>query len=103
MFGEDILDVEPMEVDVVKTLLLKKLKKAGRGASPDDMVRLVKHLVCMPLAVTQAAAYIEQATPRMTVSKYTGTLEKNDSERAVLLPKDVRGPEETRRRPTRSS
>lgn len=42
VFSEDILDVEPMEVNVARTLFLKKLRKAGRGSSPDDIVRLVK-------------------------------------------------------------
>lgn len=61
-----------MEVNVGKDLFLRKLKKAQREAGPNDVKRLVKYLDCMPLAVTQAAAYIEQAAPRMTVSKYNG-------------------------------
>jgi hypothetical protein len=96
VFSEDILDVEPMEINVAKDLFLKKLKKAGRETSADDMERLIEHLDCMPLAITQAAAYIEQAAPRMTVSKYREMLEKNDSERAALLQKDVRDPRRDR-------
>jgi hypothetical protein len=96
VFDEDILGVEPMEVDVAKSLLLKKLKKSGREASHDNIVRLVKYLDCMPLAITQAAAYIEHSAPRMTVSRYTEKLEKNDSERAALLQKDVRDPRRDR-------
>jgi hypothetical protein len=48
-----------MEINVAKDLFLKKLKKAGRESSGDDMERLVKHLDCMPLTITQAAAYIK--------------------------------------------
>ena len=96
VFYEDVLDVKPMEVDVAVTLLLKKLKKAGPQASPDEMARLVKHLDCLPLAVTQAAAYIEQAAPRMTVTTYMGILEKNNSELATLLQKDIRDPRRDR-------
>jgi hypothetical protein len=96
VFSEDILDVEPMEINVAKDLFLKKLKKAGRETSANDIERLVKHLDCMPLAITQAAAYIEQAAPRMTVSKYREILVKNDSERAALLQKDVRDPRRDR-------
>ena len=84
MYSEDILDVGPMEAEVAKSLLSKKLKKAG-DISSDDMLRLVMYLDCMPLAVTQAAAYIEQATPRRTVSKYIEILETNQSERTTLL------------------
>jgi hypothetical protein len=77
-------------------LQTSRSKKAGQGASPDDMVRLVKYLHCMPLAVTQAAAYIEQAAPSMTVSKYLETLERNNSEHAALRQKDVRDPRRDR-------
>jgi tetratricopeptide (TPR) repeat protein len=43
----------------------------------------------MPLAITQAAAYISQRAPRTTVSKYLHDLRKSDGERASLLKKDV--------------
>jgi hypothetical protein len=85
VFSEDILDVEPMEINVAIDLFLTKVKKAGRGTSADELEHLVKHLDCMPLAIAQAAAYIEQAAPRMTVSKYREILGENDSERAKLL------------------
>ena len=92
VFSEDILDVEPMEIKVAKTLLMKKLKKAGRDAKSDEIERLIKYPDCMLLAITQAAASIEQAAPRMTVPNYMAILEKNESERATLLQKDVRDP-----------
>ena len=96
VFSEDVLDVDPMEVNVARDLFLKKLKKAGQETSANDMERLVNHLDCMPLAITQAAAYIEQAAPRISVSKYREILVKNDSERAALLQKDVRDPRRDR-------
>jgi hypothetical protein len=46
----------------------------------------------MPLAITQAAAYINQRAPRVTVSRDMEILENNDSERAKLLQKDIRDP-----------
>jgi hypothetical protein len=55
---EDILEVRPMEVDLAKELLLKKVKKGG-GKSGADIVHLVTQLDCMPLAISQAAAYID--------------------------------------------
>jgi hypothetical protein len=87
---EDVLDVRPMEVDVAKELLLKKVKKEGGKSSAEDVVQLVRHLDCMPLAISQAAAYIDQCAPRITVSRYISILEKNDSERVALLQKDIR-------------
>jgi hypothetical protein len=52
---EDILDVLPMDVDTSVTLIQKKL---GGDANNEDVVRLVRSLEGMPLAITQAAAYI---------------------------------------------
>lgn len=37
---EDVMEVQPMEVDVAKDLFLKKLRKRGR-ANTDDVVRLM--------------------------------------------------------------
>jgi hypothetical protein len=85
VYREDILDVEKMEVKVAKTLLVKKLNKAVRGTNPRDLECLVKCLECMPLAITQAAVYIEQAAPRMTVSRYLQILEESDGELTTLL------------------
>jgi len=87
---EDILEVRPMEVDVAKELLLKKVKKGGGKSGADDIVHLVTQLDCMPLAISQAAAYIDQCAPRMTVSRYIEILKKNDNERDRLLQKDIR-------------
>ncbi len=90
--SEDIFDVGPMEAELAETLLVKKLKKSERGAVLDDVVRLIRHLYCMPLAITQAAAYINQRAPRMTVSRYIVMLENNDGERAKLLRRGIRDP-----------
>ncbi|EXJ91796.1 hypothetical protein A1O3_00346 [Capronia epimyces CBS 606.96] len=46
----------------------------------------------MPLAITQAAAYINQRTPRVTISTYLEALKKSDDERGKLLQKDIRDP-----------
>jgi tetratricopeptide (TPR) repeat protein len=43
----------------------------------------------MPLAITQAAAYIVQRSPRMTISRYIGEVRRNDHDRSCLLMKDV--------------
>jgi hypothetical protein len=91
VYDEDILDIGPMEVDSAKELLFKKLKKRRRP-SVDESEGFVLLLDCMPLAISQAAAYIDQCAPRMTVSKYMAILAKNDNERATLLQTDVRDP-----------
>src|SRR5690348_11232575 len=51
----------------------------------NDTVDLVQQLDYMPLAITQAAAYISQRAPRVTVSTYLETFKKSDDDRAQLL------------------
>lgn len=50
--------------------------------------RTVQTLDFMPLAITQAAAYISQNAPRITVLKYLHKLRSSDKDRASLLRKD---------------
>jgi hypothetical protein len=69
-FGEDILDMGPTEIEVAVAHLTRKLRKQKDGDGSKNMVRLVRQLGCMPLPITQAAAYINQRAPRVTVSRY---------------------------------
>jgi hypothetical protein len=98
-YRDDVLEVKPMDVEVAAVLLMKKLKKPLQDAILEESVRLVQQLDCMPLAITQTAAYINQRAPRMTVSRYSEILEHDDDERTKLLQKDIRDP----RRDSRAS
>ena len=91
-YRDDILEVKPMEVEVEAVLLMKKLKKPPQDAIPEEIVYLVRQLDCMPLAITQAAAYIDKLAPRTTVSRYMEILEQDDGKRTELLLKDIRDP-----------
>jgi tetratricopeptide (TPR) repeat protein len=82
-----ILDVEPMSEAEATTLLANKL---GGTYSPDDLVELVAALDYMPLAISQAAAYISKRTPRDTVKSYLERLKKGDEEAEKLLGTDMR-------------
>ncbi len=82
----DIIKVEPMDQDHALALLHKKL--IG-NLNTTDAVELVQALDYMPLAITQAAAYISQNAPRITVSKYLYNLRRSDKDRASLLKKDL--------------
>ena len=64
-------------------------KKLGSAFEENSAVALIEALDCMPLAVTQAAAYIAQRAPRTTVSKYLQSLRKEDRDRSRLLDKDI--------------
>ncbi|KAF2186324.1 TPR-like protein [Zopfia rhizophila CBS 207.26] len=82
----DIIRVHPMGQAQALALLRNKLECSFEQ---DDAVALVEALDCMPLAITQAAAYISQRAPRATVSKYLQDLHKGDQERAKLLDMDI--------------
>ncbi|PVH68041.1 hypothetical protein DL98DRAFT_634240 [Cadophora sp. DSE1049] len=82
----DIIKVKPMDRDHALDLLHKKL---SGNLDTTDAVELVQSLDYMPLAITQAAAYISQRAPRITVSKYLRDLRGSDKDRASLLKKDV--------------
>jgi hypothetical protein len=87
--NQDILDVEPMNDKTSEALIRKKLKD---DVGKQDLVALVQSLDGMPLAITQAAAYINRRAPRMTTSKYLEELGRSDADRAKLLRRDLGDP-----------
>jgi len=66
----DIIDVAPM--DEVHALALFE-KKLGIQSNRKDIAELAAALEFMPLAVVQAAAYINQRAPRCSVRQYIET------------------------------
>jgi tetratricopeptide (TPR) repeat protein len=82
----DIINTDPMSDTESLTLLTKKLVGSHEQA---DAEQLVKKLDFMPLAITQAAAYINANAPRATIPKYLALLAKGDSDRAKLLSENV--------------
>jgi tetratricopeptide (TPR) repeat protein len=82
----DIIKVEPMDKHHALALLQKKLDSSP---DEDDALKLLQNLDYIPLAITQAAAYIKQRAPRTTVSTYLNELSRSDRDRARLLEKDV--------------
>ena len=84
--SSNIIKVEPMDQSDALALLHKKLPD---DLSTDGAVELLQALDYMPLAITQAAAYISQRAPRITISRYLDNLRRSDKDRATLLKKDV--------------
>jgi tetratricopeptide (TPR) repeat protein len=84
--GDCLVEVKPMDKDDALALLQKKL---GYGVDKDDAIELIHLLDSMPLAITQAAAYIEQRAPRMTISRYLDKVRQSDQGQSSLLMKDV--------------
>ncbi|RDW82157.1 hypothetical protein BP6252_03269 [Coleophoma cylindrospora] len=87
--NSDIVTIKEMDQDHALALLYKKLQGNSDTA---DAIQLVQTLDYMPLAITQAAAYIGQNTPRINLSKYLHILRASDKGRASLLKKDVGDP-----------
>ncbi|KAL8873245.1 MAG: hypothetical protein Q9198_007058 [Flavoplaca austrocitrina] len=85
--NENILKVEPMSEGYALALFRKKLKGED---NEDGVLELLRNLDYMPLAISQAAAYIRQRAPRVTVSKYLKDFHRSEKDRASLLNNVVR-------------
>ncbi|KAF1996308.1 TPR-like protein [Amniculicola lignicola CBS 123094] len=82
----DIIMLDPMSEAHALTLLGNRLQ-----ITPDqkDASELVEALDYMPLAISQAAAYINQRSPRVTIERYLETLREGDRAQSRLLDSDV--------------
>lgn len=83
---DNIVEVKPMNNEEAFALLYKKF---GSSVRRDEAVALIHALESMPLALTQAAAFIKQRAPRMSISRYLKDIRKSNHDRARLLEKDM--------------
>jgi tetratricopeptide (TPR) repeat protein len=90
-----ITEVKPMDVNDALCLFEKKL---GPEVSRENAAELLEAFDYMPLAITQAAAYIRQRAPRMSVKRYLDEFRKSERDQGRLL-KDLSDP----RRDSRAS
>ncbi|KAI1827762.1 hypothetical protein F4861DRAFT_287006 [Xylaria intraflava] len=72
---ESVIEVGPMGQDDALTLFAAKL---GSQYDRDDAIKLVETLKGIPLAISQAAAYIQQTTPRISVAEYLNVFHKSE-------------------------
>jgi len=93
----DIIRVPPMDKAHALALLRNKLEGSFKQ---DDGAALVEALDYIPLAISQAAAYISQRAPRATMLKYLHDIRKGDGDRARLLDMGI---EDSRRDGTASN
>ncbi|OCK93230.1 uncharacterized protein K441DRAFT_662010 [Cenococcum geophilum 1.58] len=84
--GDCLVEVKPMDKCDALALLQKKL---SFNANEHNAIELLQALDYMPLAITQAAACIEQGAPRMTISRYLDEVRRSDHNRARLLNKGI--------------
>jgi tetratricopeptide (TPR) repeat protein len=78
----DVIPVDPM-IDVDAIMLLKN--KLDAPADDDDLHELARILEYMPLAIVQAAAYIQQKEARYSVRHYIETFQRNEKQKMSLL------------------
>ena len=67
-------------------LLLEK--KLGQQHNREDVAAMARELDFIPLAITQAAAYIQQRGDRWSVQQYLERLRKNNKSKTSLLDQD---------------
>ncbi|KAL9591261.1 MAG: hypothetical protein Q9179_007901 [Wetmoreana sp. 5 TL-2023] len=84
---KDILKVEPMSESYGLALFRKKLRGED---NEEEVLELLQNLDYMPIAISQAAVYIRQRAPRITVLKYLKDFRRSEKDRASLLNNTVR-------------
>nr|POF26240.1 vegetative incompatibility protein het-e-1 [Quercus suber] len=82
----NIIAIYPMDVEDAVTLLRRKL---GSGAEGQELRELASALEYMPLAITQAAAYICQMRGRYSVRQYVDKLRKSNQSKGSVLDNDA--------------
>ena len=83
-----LIVVNPMSPQEAQKLLLEKRQATSPSHSDEDQSRrLVEALGCIPLAITQAAAFINENLSSLT--EYLEMLRTNDSEMQQLLNEDL--------------
>ncbi|KAL8299074.1 hypothetical protein RB593_009129 [Gaeumannomyces tritici] len=83
---KNIIDIKPM---VLADALLLLKKKLGPLPDTDTAKALVQALDLVPLAISQAAAYIQARSPLSSVGKYLAEFQKGEYKRTRLLSHDA--------------
>jgi tetratricopeptide (TPR) repeat protein len=83
---KNIKEVHAMDRGQALQLLRNKLEDASDEGGAAD---LLNNLDYIPLAITQAAAFINRRAPRMTISSYIVDFRKSDEKKVKLLNEDA--------------
>ncbi|KAK3681825.1 hypothetical protein B0T22DRAFT_445427 [Podospora appendiculata] len=82
---QNIIEVRPMARTDALTLLEKKLGSLADTDMADDLVQVLDFV---PLAISQAAAYIQARAPRSSLEKYLAEFRESERKRGRLLEYD---------------
>jgi tetratricopeptide (TPR) repeat protein len=78
-----VIEIPPMD-EAESLALLRKWIKPGQSTVEDETA-LVQALEYLPLAITQAGAYIANRSPRITVPRYLRLFHESESNQKYLL------------------
>ena len=81
----NIVDVDPMSRDDAMALMEKMLGAQQYHENIEAARALALELEYMPLAIAQAASYISQRAPLVTLERYLEKLQQNDLQKGGLL------------------
>ncbi|KAK1978876.1 hypothetical protein LZ30DRAFT_198966 [Colletotrichum cereale] len=84
--SRNVLSIEAMDEDQAHQLLQKKLQDAHDDEVAAELLRALEY---MPLAITQAAAFILRRAPRMSPSTYLADFHKSEKNKASLLNRNM--------------
>jgi tetratricopeptide (TPR) repeat protein len=83
---KNIIHISPMDESEALELLKTKLPWVKSAPNCLELLTALDHV---PLAVTQAAAYVSKGAPRMGISRYLDLFNESESNRTSLLDEDA--------------
>jgi tetratricopeptide (TPR) repeat protein len=83
---QQIKEIDRLSEAQALQLLQNKLQDTLGSGDPSDLLRALDHL---PLAITQAAAYINRHAPQVTINSYLEEFRKSDQNKENLLTQDT--------------
>ena len=89
-YDDHVLEIGPMSEPEALTLVQRRLGQKIKVG--DDATQLVRQLDYMPLAISQAAAYIKERTPLVTIGSYVRKAQEDPEEQLRLLRIHMRDP-----------
>ena len=95
--GESSIEVRPFSFQEGVNLLQKKVDFDLLPSDDDSCRKLLEVLGCIPLAITQAAAFMKRN--RMTLSEYHAALDKDESSLIEHLSQELQDPQRPRGTP----
>ncbi|KAI1774882.1 TPR-like protein [Hypoxylon cercidicola] len=84
--GSDVIDLHKMDLEEAASCLEKMLIQKELLQNETEVKKLLRELTCLPLAISQAAAYLNRN--QMTVKKYLGLLRGNEQSMIELMSRE---------------